>query len=102
MKIVHLFIGQMIERLRPVVTVFVKNGNAQSAIENSYKLGANMFTVDLPILAGGRVEVVTSDPGAVAEISLGLLIETRLDQTIKETILLEAIDARATEGREVK
>jgi hypothetical protein len=98
MKTLHLFVGQMAEKLKPIVTVTVRNGNAKSSLENSYKVGANLFDINLPILAGGRVEVTTSDPDAVAEISLGLLIETRLEDASKETILLEAIDAGATEG----
>lgn len=102
MKTLHLFVGQMAEKLKPVVTVTVRNGNALSTLENQYKVGANLFDINLPILAGGRVEVKTSDPDAVAEISLGLLIETRLSDAGVETILLEATDASATEERKVK
>jgi hypothetical protein len=102
-KTVYLFAGQLAEKIQPVLTMIVKNGKNLQSIEENYRVGANTFEPGLIITPGGMIELHTTDPLSVFELSVGIFIETRLSAATKEQILLEeTTNAGATEGAEVK
>jgi hypothetical protein len=100
-KMIHVFSGQMAEKLQPVMTMLVKSGKDLQSREELYRVGANTFSLGLPVKVGGILEIHTSDPLSVFELSISILIEVGLEKAAKEQLVLEELtNAReTTEGK---
>jgi len=103
-KTVYIFAGQLADKVQPVLTTIVKNGKNLQSVEELYRVGANTFSPGLIITPGGMIELHTTDPLSVFELSVGIFIETRLDQAAKEQVLFieETVNAGTPEGAEAQ
>ena len=90
-KGIHVFAGMVADKVKPGLVLSVVGTTKSKSKLVPYRVGASFAELDFAVDAGSRLEITTSDPASVAEISLGILFEVPVGTAKTHQILLDAI-----------
>ena len=90
-KTLHIFAGMVAEKVQPSLLLLVRNASKGTMNSIPYKVGPTVVELDVAIHTGDSIEIKTSDPLSVGEISLGLLFEVAVAKARKQLLILDDV-----------
>lgn len=88
---IHVYAGMVADKVKPSLLIMVSTDSEGAIKHVPYTLRSTYAEMKIPITAGSRIEVKTSDPTSVGEISLGLLFEVAVTKVKKQQLVLDQI-----------
>lgn len=107
---IHAYVGFVMDRLKPVLVITVVSGNRTESASMVYSTGAASTKTTVAVKAGDRIELSTTDPGSVGELSVSFLLVPSVARADKEKFVVDDIldkaeevqNARAAEERKAE
>lgn len=87
----YMYVDWIAEKVKPRLSMTLQYEGGSRTEELVYRTGANTMARDVPVPAGARIVLSTSNPESVKGISIGLVFEVTVASTVKEKLALDTV-----------